>query len=73
MSTAEITNSLRQKDIEKTLALEEIKNAEVKDAVLWQPEHQMPDLNLLNSNYAGFPRKRFRGKTLRQPCWRPRV
>jgi hypothetical protein len=34
MSTAEITNSLRQKDIEKTLALEEIKNAEVKAAVL---------------------------------------
>lgn len=31
MSQAEVTSALRQKDIEKTLALEEIRNAEVNN------------------------------------------
>jgi hypothetical protein len=62
MSTAEITNSLRQKDIEKTLALEEIRNAEVKAVNFFRrTEQQVPENNFLNETLAGFPRKRFRG------------
>ena len=40
MRQAEVTSALRQKDIEKTLALEEIRNAEVKNTLFNSMENQ---------------------------------